>query len=157
MSIGHEYMRPVLAMARKFDIADNPDPNAIFEAGSGGFQIWCTPADYPKGWRVVAPHMTMGSFSKPCAYVGSVHWGWNEDVTEITHILFSTAAYELRAYDIKHQNDEASRERLFKQSYYNRDEDINWAREKIKWLFEQAQVKILPVEVETGEQHPKNN
>ena len=39
----HQKMKPVLDLARKLDIATNPDPAAIFEAGSGGFQVWCTP------------------------------------------------------------------------------------------------------------------
>ena len=32
----HQRMRPVLDQARRFDIASNPDPRAIFEAGSAG-------------------------------------------------------------------------------------------------------------------------
>jgi hypothetical protein len=46
----HHRMKPVLDLARQLDIATNPDPSAIFEAGSGGFQIWCTPEDHPEGW-----------------------------------------------------------------------------------------------------------
>ena len=87
----HRRMRPALDLARKLDIATNPAPDAIFEAGSGGFQIWCTPEDHPKGWDGVA--MSQGAFGKPCAYVASVHWGWEGD--RITHLCLSTDAYDL--------------------------------------------------------------
>jgi len=63
-------MQPVLDLARRLDIATNPEPQAIFEAGTAGFQIWCTPADHPKGWEGVV--MTAGAFSKPCEYVASI-------------------------------------------------------------------------------------
>jgi hypothetical protein len=53
----HKRFQPILAMARansfaKFDIATNPETEALFEAGSGGFQICCTQEDHPKGWGV---------------------------------------------------------------------------------------------------------
>ena len=35
----HQKMKPVLDLARKLDIATNPHSAAIFEAGSGGFQV----------------------------------------------------------------------------------------------------------------------
>ncbi len=70
----HKRMKPVLDLARKLDIATNPAPEALFEAGSGGFQIWATPDDHPKGWDGVP--MDMGAFAKPCAFVASVWWGW---------------------------------------------------------------------------------
>ena len=73
----HQKMKPVLDLARHFDIASNPDPAAIFEAGSGGFQVWCTPNDRPSGWNGIS--MQSGAFSKPCEYVGSVHWKWEDE------------------------------------------------------------------------------
>ncbi|HAX68688.1 MAG TPA: hypothetical protein DCY14_03690 [Anaerolineae bacterium] len=72
MQSEHQKIKPVLDLARQLDIASNPDPAAIFEAGSGGFQVWCTPHDHPKGWEGIV--MNSGAFSKPCEYVGSVHW-----------------------------------------------------------------------------------
>ena len=79
----HRRMRPVLNLARQLDIATNPAPEAVFEAGSAGFLIWCTPDDHPKGWDRV--DMTAGAFSKPCEYVASVSWGWESE--RITHLL----------------------------------------------------------------------
>ena len=73
----HKRMKPVLDVARHLDIATNPEKKAIFEAGSAGFQVWCTPDDHPKGWQGV--NMIPGTFSKPCEYVGGVHWKWDED------------------------------------------------------------------------------
>jgi len=73
----HKHMKPVLDLARKLDIATNPDPCAIFEAGNGGFQVWCTGYDHPQGWNGI--QMNSGAFSKPCEYVGSVIWKWDDD------------------------------------------------------------------------------
>jgi len=115
------------------DLARNPEPQAIFEAGTAGFQIWCTPADHPKGWDGVV--MTCiasnaSAFSKPCEYVASVGWGWEGET--ITHLLLSTDAYALGRN--KHT--------------YNRPADLAWAKRKIRWLFKQAGVSCSPIQVE---------
>ena len=93
-STEHQRLKPVLDTARQFDVADNPAPEAIFETGAAGFQIWCTPEDHPQGWNDVP--MDAGAFCKPCAYVASVHWGWEEE--SITHLVLSTDAYALREH-----------------------------------------------------------
>jgi hypothetical protein len=79
MSYHSEYqrMKPVLDLARQLDIATNPHPSAIFEAGNGGLQVWYTPQEHPMGWNGIT--MIPGSFSKPCEYVGSVLWKWDHD------------------------------------------------------------------------------
>ncbi len=79
----HRRLAPVLEMARRLDIATNPEPEAIYEAGSGGFQIWCTPDDLPQGWSGVS--LTSGAFSKPCGYVASVSWGWEGETDHPPH------------------------------------------------------------------------
>jgi hypothetical protein len=127
----HQRLRPVLELARKLDIATNPEPEALFEAGSGGFQIWCTPEDHPKDWDDVP--MSMGAFSKPCAFVASVSWGWEEEA--ITHLELETDAYDLRA--VKQR---APRIR-------NRPADVAWARKKIRSLFRQAGVTCPSIHV----------
>lgn len=127
----HQRLRLVLDLAHKLDIATNPAPEAIFEAGSGGFQIWCIPDDHPKDWDDVP--MSMGAFAKPCAFVASVCWGW-EDVS-ITHIELDTDAYDLRA--IKQR---APR-------IHNRPADVAWAKKKIRGLFRQAGVKCPPIRI----------
>ncbi len=78
--------------------------------------------------------MIAGSFSKPCALVASVAWGW--DGEEITHLLLGTDAEELRA--VKKRPPRVC----------NRPEDIAWARQKIRWLFEKAGVPCPPIRVE---------
>ena len=131
----HRRMRPVLDLARKLDITTNPDPEAIFETGSGGFQIWCTPDDHPEGWDDVP--MTQGAFSKPCSYVASVYWEWSGE--KITYLCLSTDAYDL--------GDHHGVGRLA-YDYHNRPVDIAWAKEKIDWLFRQSDVLLPPIQVE---------
>jgi hypothetical protein len=135
----HQRMKPVLELARKLDIATNPAPEALFEAGSGGFQIWATPDDHPKGWEDVS--MTMGAFAKPCAFVASVWWGWESDpelAPAITHLCLETDADDLRAVK---QHPPRVR---------NRPQDIAWAKRKIRSLFQQAGVSCPPIQVEKG-------
>jgi hypothetical protein len=133
-STEHQRLRAVLDLARKLDIATNPALEAIFEAGCGGFQIWCIPDDHPKGWEEI--QMSKGAFSKPCAYVASVTWGWEGEC--ITHLELETDAYDLRSIQ---QHPPRIR---------NRPDDIAWAKAKIKWLFSQAGVKCPPIWVEKG-------
>ena len=85
-------MKPVLDLARQLDIATNPHPRAIFEAGNGGFQVWCTPQDHPQGWNGIS--MIPGAFSKPCEYVGGpdsvdVYYGIVSLNVEIQHFSIS--------------------------------------------------------------------
>ena len=121
----HRRMKPVLDLARRLDIATNPEPGAIFEAGTAGFQIWATPQDRPRGWDGVV--MTAGAFSKPCEYVASVSWGWEDET--ISHLRLSTDAYALGGS-------------------HNHPADLAWAKRKIRWLFKQAGVECPPILVE---------
>ena len=132
----HQRLKPVLDKARQFDIATNPAPEAIFEDGTAGFQIWCTADDHPDGWEGVP--MDAGAFSKPCGYAASVHWGWEGEADPtITHLVLSTDAYALSDFHGKGRY-----------NYHNRPEDLAWAQEKIRWLFEQASIPLLPIRVE---------
>jgi len=115
-----ERLKPVLEKARQLDVATNPAPEAIFEAGKDNFQIWCTPEDHPEGWENVP---MQGSYPKPCAYVASVLWGWEDGC--ITHLLLSTEAYFL--------------------DKRNRPADMRWAKQKIRHLFDLASVPLLPI------------
>ena len=135
----HKRMKPVLQQARVFDIATNPDPLAIFEAGSGGFQLWCIPEDCPKGWEGL--RLDAGAFSKPCGYVASVYWGWGEGEQEeqITHVALSTTAYVLA----DRKPDKFSE--FYAADIQNRPPDIRWAKQKIRWLFKQAGVPCPPI------------
>ncbi len=137
-STEHQRMKPVLALARELDIASNPAPDALFEAGTAGFQIWCSPTDHPAGWEGVL--MDAGAFSQPCEFVASVHWGWEEDTEKsptITHLVLSTDAYALR---------DSHGKGLY--AYHNRPADLVWADEKIHALFARAGVPIPPIRVE---------
>jgi len=129
----HRRMRPVLEAARRLDIATNPTPEAIFETGNSGFQLWCTPDDHPDGWEGVP--MTQGAFSKPCSYVASVSWGWEGE--RITHLGLSTDAYELS--DLLGEG---------RYALHNRPEDLVWAECKVRQLFQLAGVRIPPIVVE---------
>lgn len=139
----HQRMKPVLDLARQLDIATNSDLKAIFEAGNGGFQVWCLPNDHPKGWNGI--NMFPGAFSKPCDYVGSVIWKWDED--RIVGLQIETTAYALA----EQRPDEYCNlidipEGLNRRTIVNRENDIEWLKEKITWLFNTAQVPLLPFE-----------
>jgi len=121
-------MHPVLDLARRLDIATNPSPKAIFEAGMAGFQIWGAPTDHPKDWDGVV--MTAGTFSKPCEYVAAVSWGWEGET--ITHLDLSTYVYALGRNEPNH----------------NRPADLAWAKRKVRWLFKKAGVTCLPLVIE---------
>ncbi len=138
-SYATENMRlaPTLKKARELDIATNPAPEAIYEAGSGGFQIWCTPEDNPGGdWQQVS--MIAAAFAKPCEYIASVHWKWGEgdDDETIIGLSLSTTAYAL----------DPDRRRPGEIS--NRPSDIAWAKKKIHKLFKLAGVPMPPIYVE---------
>jgi len=129
-------MKPVLDLARALDIATNPSPMAIFEAGTGGFQVWCIPQDRPRGWSGIQMHP--GSFSKPCEYVGSVCWKWDDD--EIVALAIETTPYALA----EQKPDQHDRNTIL-----NRDDDIEWLKEKITWLFAEAGVPLMPFDTES--------
>jgi len=122
-----------MRLARQYDFATNPAPEAIFEAGTGGFQIWCTPEDHPKGWDGIT--MNAGDFSKPCEFVGSVHWKWDDE--KITGIVLETDSYALSGK--LHDGD--------RHKCHNRKEDIEWAKKKIRWLFTKAELSMPTVYV----------
>jgi hypothetical protein len=147
----HKRMKPVLQQARVFDIATNPDPLAIFEAGSGGFQLWCIPKDCPKGWEGL--RLDAGAFSKPCGYVASVYWGWGEGDQEeqITHVALSTTAYVLadrKPEKFTEFSVAMGRRGIDPMSIQNRPADIRWAKKKIRWLFKKAGVRCPQIVVE---------
>jgi len=137
----HYRMKPVLDLARQLDIAANPDPRAIFEAGNGGFQVWCTPEDHPEGWNGIV--MNAGAFSKPCEYVGSVLWAWEDE--SIVALEIETSAYALTDQMPDEYCNLADIPAGFnRRTIFNRDADIEWLKEKIAWLFAEAGVPLPP-------------
>lgn len=138
-------MKPVLDLAQKLDIATNPAPEALFEAGNAGFQIWCTPDDHPvppgmrtrKGWEGI--QMIAGTFSKPCEFVAAVFWKWNDDEQDprIVSVRLETDAYAL--------HDARSAHGGSYEPFHNRPEDVKWATAKTQWLFQQAGVPCPPI------------
>jgi hypothetical protein len=141
----HKRMQSVLDLARQFDIATNPHPSAIFEAGNGGFQVWCTPQDHPQGWNEIT--MISGAFSKPCEYVGTVLWKWDDD--KIIALQIETMAYALADQKPNEYCDLREIPQGFnRQTIFNRATDIEWLKEKVAWLFETADVPLPPFEYE---------
>jgi len=144
----HLRLKPLLDWAQTLDIAKNPDPHAIYEAGSAGFHIHATPDDHPNCdlWRHSAAKMIAGAFSKKCAFVGDARWGWAyEDLRftgqpldpaapalppdeKIVTIVLSTCAYHLEDTRL-----------LDGHKIHNRPEDIAWCREKIAHLWRLAE------------------
>ena len=138
----HQHMKPVLDLACQLDIATNPDPQAIFEAGNGGFQVWCTPMDRPQGWNGIT--MNSGAFSKPCEYVGSAHWKWEDE--SIVALEIESSAYAL----VDQKPDEYCNlhdipDGFNRRTIFNRDADIEWLKEKVAWLFAKAGVPLPPM------------
>ena len=101
--------------------------------------------------------MIAGDFSKPCEYVGSVFWKWEED--RIVGLQIETSAYALADQmpdkysnppiipkGIKHRS--MVKERT---TFRNREQDIKWLKKKIAWLFKQADTPVLPFEVKARE------
>jgi hypothetical protein len=128
----HRRMKPLMELVRKLDVASNPAPEALFEAGSAGFQIWCSPADNPGGkWKEV--QMFPGAFAKPAEYVASVHWKWDEET--IVGLEISTCAYALADRFPEQFSESPIAKRLGKQSIRNRAQDLAWAGQKIEHLF----------------------
>ena len=152
----HQRMKPVLDLASQLDIATNPNPQAIFEAGNGGFQVWCIPQERPQGWSGIT--MNTGAFSKPCEYVGSVVWKWDDD--KIVALAIETTAYALA----DQKPDEYCNlmdipQGINRRTIHNRDADIEhlhcirsavqvWLKEKVTWLFAEAGVPLPPFEYE---------
>ena len=135
----HRRMKPVLDMTRKLDVGNNPASEALYEAGSAGFQIWCSPQDNPGGkWSEV--QMFPGAFQKPAEYVAAVHWKWNDEA--IVGLELSTCAYALADRFPTEFSESPIATRLGKQSIRNRAEDLAWARRKILRLFDLAGVSV---------------
>jgi hypothetical protein len=129
----HRRLAPVLAYARKLDIATNPVPEALFEALTAGFNVWCTPEDHPQGWDGIL--LIAGAFAKPCGFVGTATWKWEgEQVVAIS--------LETDAYDLADQRPEICARKTSADwiSIHNRPEDLEWAEGKVRWLFQQASV-----------------
>jgi hypothetical protein len=134
-------MKPVLDLARSLDIATNPDPSALFEAGNGGFTVWCTPRDHPQGWNGIS--MVSGAFAKPCEYVGNVLWKWDQD--KIVGLHLETSAHALsdqRPHEYCNLKEVPAGSN--RQSIFNRPDDIEWLKEKVIWLFETANMSLPP-------------
>ncbi len=147
MSIQSEHRRfkPVLDLARQLDIAINPDEQALFDAGSSGFQLWCTPHDHPEGWQAI--RMIPGTFSKPCEYLGSVHWQWEGE--QIVALQIETTAYALAEQLPERFTDQAEPPvNDSRRTIHNRPEDIAWLIERVTWLFEEAGVELPPFSYE---------
>ncbi len=141
----HQRLKPVLDLARQLDIATNPEPGAIFEAGNGGFQVWCTPQDRPRGWDGIV--MNSGAFSIPCEYVGSAHWKWDDE--KIVVLEIETAAYALADQKPdEYCNLTDVPKGINRRTIVNREEDLEWLKEKVAWLFQTAGVPLLPFEHE---------
>ena len=130
-------MAPLLEAARAFDIATNPAPAALFEMGSAGFQIWCTPEDNPGGLWTQAK-MIAGGFTKSCAFLASVGWIWDEDRPAIVGIALTTVGYALLDAGL------ADRKTMI-----NRPDDVTWAKQKIEWLWQASRAtgKMPPIRV----------
>ena len=102
--------------------------------------------------------MIAGDFSKPCEYVGSVFWKWEED--RIVGLQIETSAYVLAdQMPEKYSNPPIIPKGAKRRSRCNRERDIKWRKKKIAWLFEKAGVPLLPFEYEyhDSDTQPRKN
>ncbi|NSW52959.1 MAG: hypothetical protein HPY85_10675 [Anaerolineae bacterium] len=132
-------LRPVMQIARRLDVYNNPGSQACYIPGQSGFQIAATPDDHPAGWdrvKITAP--TTGQ-CRPYTLVAVVEFEMRDD--EITHLLLTTAAEALRELDQRYliQRDAGA--------YVNRPADLLWARQKVTWLFHVAGVPMPAIKI----------
>lgn len=132
-------LRPVMQIARRLDVYNNPGSQACYIPGQSGFQIAATPDDHPAGWervKITAP--TTGQ-CRPYTLVAVVEFEMRDD--EITHLLLTTAAEALRELDQRYliQRDAGA--------YVNRPADLLWARQKTNWLFHVAGVPMPEIKI----------
>ncbi len=137
----HRRLAPVLAHARQLDIATNPTPVALFEALTAGFNIWCTPEDHPQGWDGIS--LILGAFAKPCGFVGTATWKWEGE--QIVAVSLGTDAYDLADQRPEIFARKAGGEWI---NIHNRPEDLEWAEEKVRWLFEWACIPCPDIVIE---------
>lgn len=147
----HLIYAPVIEQARIFDVFRSPAPNAVYEPLMAGFSLWCNPNNRPKGEEWESAEFDKGATAQPCLYVGGVFWGWDQKISLITHLELSTTAYGLEQYYRKKirnsiEAGEAEDSDLIKISemIVNREADLEWAKERTRWLFDLAE-RPIPV------------
>lgn len=124
-----QVIRTMVQFVTSLDIAYNPEPAALFDPLLQGFNLYCIPSDHPGGdWEKIKDKMIAGAFSKRCAFVGTAFYDWQADKIDL-----STDAYALRDYLPEY--------RARGSSIHNRQDDIKWAIDKVKWVFEQIGIK----------------
>jgi hypothetical protein len=135
----------VLTKARQLDIAMDSSSEALYEALNAGINIWCIPEDHPQDhpqdWDGVP--LIAGAFTKPFGFVGTATWMWENK--RIVTVSLGTDAYDLADH----------RPEIFTRTAWenwsnilNCPEDLEWVERKVRWLFEQAGVRCLPIVVE---------
>ena len=137
----HRRLAPVLAKARQLDIATNPMPEALFEALTAGFNLWCTPENHPQGWDGIP--LIAGAFAKSCGFVGTATWEWEDKY--IVAISLGTDAYDLADHRPETFARKTGKDWI---GIHNRPEDLQWAEEKVHWLFAQAGVLCPGIMIE---------
>jgi hypothetical protein len=115
--------KQILEKANELDIRDNLDPMAIYEPGKYGFMVWCIPEDHPKGWDMES--FDDRTYPRRAAFVASIRWRCETGLlTGLEITTYVTPPNHKGNYLV------------------NRPEDINWTKEKVRWLFEQAGVPL---------------
>ena len=123
--LNRQQMQAVLDLANRLDVGENPAPEAVFDGRSAAINLWCNQQNHPEGWEGVP--ITAGAFCKAAEFVGTLSWIWGDSITEL-HL--QTEAYALG-------------DRLGREKIVNRPADLDWAKEKVAWLFEEAGL-LLP-------------
>jgi hypothetical protein len=132
---GHRRMRPLLNVARIYDISINSHLHAVFDPGHAAFAIWCTLRNYPKDdvWRglversVVGPSITFrpGPYAQGCEYHTEVTWAWRGE--SLAGIQYRTLPHVL-----------IDEKLVPRKEVMNRPADTAWSLEQIQWLWKKA-------------------
>ena len=127
-------LQPVLALTRELDVSVKTSVEAIFLPRRGGFDIYVTPFEHPRDAIYAEVKLNKGAWVKACAFHSSVSWGWKLarlSGRQLTHLLLETNPYELGPAGLRHIR--------------NHPSDIEWAVDKIHWLFNRAHVACPPI------------
>jgi hypothetical protein len=81
-----------------------------------------------------------GAFAKPCGFVGTATRKWDDN--RIVAISLGTDAYDLADRRPEIFTRKAGKDWI---SIHNRPEDLEWAEQKIRWLFSQTGGPCPPV------------
>jgi hypothetical protein len=113
----------------RYDVMDQPGPLSRFSYGFASVRIWCLPTNHPGGLWNALDFTRATTPDNPIQAEGlaTVHPILDADRRTITAFIIQTEALALKNQDL-----------LPEDAVLNRPEDLRWAVEQLRWLWEQA-------------------